>query len=88
MQPNSQVRNANTLGALKLTLGSGGYDWRFLPQAGKTFTDAGSAACHGRPSPTSVTSPSSTTTRPPAPSTTTTRPRPSTTTTTRSSYYG
>ena len=88
VKPNSQVRNANTLGALKLTLRSGGYDWRFLPRAGKTFTDTGSAACHARPSPTAATAPSSTTTRPAAPSTTTTRPLPSTTTTTRASYYG
>ena len=102
-KPNSQARQANTLGALKLTLGSGGYDWKFLPQAGKTFTDSGTAACHGRPSSTGGTAPSATTTtigdgkpsppppttRPPAPRpTTTTRPRPSTTTTTRDSYYG
>jgi calcineurin-like phosphoesterase family protein len=88
VKPNSQVRNANTLGVLKLILRSEGYDWRFLPQAGKTFTDAGTAACHGRPSPTSVTSPSSTTTttKPagaPSPSTTTTWPvAPSSTSTT------
>ena len=47
VKPNSQVRNANTLGVLKLNLRPAGYDWRFLPQAGKTFTDAGSSACHG-----------------------------------------
>ena len=46
---NSQVRNANTFGVLKLTLKSDGYDWRFLPVAGKTFTDSGSGRCHGRP---------------------------------------
>ena len=43
---NSQVRNASTHGVLKLTLHSGSYDWKFLPVAGKTFTDSGSAACH------------------------------------------
>ncbi|MDX6645208.1 MAG: hypothetical protein QOK40_935, partial [Miltoncostaeaceae bacterium] len=42
----SEVRNDTTYGVLKLTLRSGGYDWRFEPQAGGTFTDAGSAACH------------------------------------------
>jgi hypothetical protein len=48
-RPNSQVRNANTFGVLKLTLKSGSYDWRFLPQAGQSFRDSGSTACHGRP---------------------------------------
>jgi hypothetical protein len=47
--PNSQVRNATTFGVLKLTLGLGDYDWQFLPQAGKTFSDSGRDACHGRP---------------------------------------
>jgi calcineurin-like phosphoesterase family protein len=43
---NSQVRNNTTFGVLQLTLRSGGYDWHFLPVAGKTFTDSGSTACH------------------------------------------
>ena len=47
--PNSQVRNDVTYGVLKLTLNSTGYDWKFLPIAGKTFTDAGSATCHDSP---------------------------------------
>jgi hypothetical protein len=90
VKPNSQVRNAKNLGVLKLTLRSGAYDWNFLPQAGKTFTDSGTTACHDRPTSTGGTAPSvTTTTKPPAPQpTTTTRPRPSTTTTTRDSYYG
>jgi hypothetical protein len=98
VKPNSQVRNAQTLGALKLTLRSDAYDWNFLPQAGKTFSDSGTATCHGRPStkpaeqpspPDGEPSPSTATTKPPArPTTTTTKPRPSTTTTTRGSYYG
>jgi acid phosphatase type 7 len=46
---NSQVRNANTHGVLKLTLKSDGYDWRFIPTAGRTFRDSGSGSCHGRP---------------------------------------
>ena len=41
----SEVRNRDTFGVLKLTLKSTSYDWQFLPQAGKTFTDTGSAAC-------------------------------------------
>src|SRR5439155_19692576 len=48
--PNSQVRNDVTFGVLKLTLNSTGYDWKFLPIAGKTFTDVGSATCHDSPS--------------------------------------
>jgi acid phosphatase type 7 len=45
-QPNSEVRNNDAFGVLKLTLHSNGYDWQFLPIAGKTFTDSGSGACH------------------------------------------
>jgi hypothetical protein len=44
--PNSQVRNRDTFGILTLTLRSTGYDWKFVPEAGKTFTDSGSTACH------------------------------------------
>ena len=36
----SQVRNATTFGVLNLTLHATSYDFRFVPQAGKTFTDA------------------------------------------------
>ncbi len=45
-QPNSEVRNADTFGVLKMTLHPRGYEWEFIPEAGKTFTDTGSAACH------------------------------------------
>ena len=31
---------------LKLTLRASDYDWNFVPIAGQTFTDAGTAACH------------------------------------------
>jgi acid phosphatase type 7 len=40
IKANSQVRNASTFGVLKLTLHATSYDFRFVPQAGKTFTDA------------------------------------------------
>jgi hypothetical protein len=43
---NSEVRNASTFGVLKLTLHATSYAWQFIPEAGKTFTDAGSASCH------------------------------------------
>jgi acid phosphatase type 7 len=31
---------------LKLTLRVGAYDWQFIPEAGKSFSDSGSAKCH------------------------------------------
>jgi hypothetical protein len=46
IKPNSQVRNANTHGVLKLTLHASSYGWKFVPVAGKTFTDSGSTSCH------------------------------------------
>ena len=46
IKPNSQSRNASTPGVLKLTLNSGGYAWKFVPVASKTFTDSGTASCH------------------------------------------
>jgi hypothetical protein len=46
IKPNSEVQNGDTFGVLKLTLHAQGYDWRFAPEAGRSFTDAGSGACH------------------------------------------
>jgi hypothetical protein len=43
---NSEVRNDDTFGVLKLTLHATGYEWEFVPEAGKTFTDLGSGSCH------------------------------------------
>ena len=45
IQPNSEVRNNTTWGVLKLTLHPTSYDWEFVPIAGQTFTDVGSANC-------------------------------------------
>src|SRR2546422_1864541 len=45
--PNSEVHNSGTPGVLKLTLGSNGYAWQFIPIAQFTFTDAGTGDCHG-----------------------------------------
>jgi hypothetical protein len=42
---NSQVRNNSTYGVLKLTLHPTSYDWQFIPIAGQSFTDSGSASC-------------------------------------------
>jgi acid phosphatase type 7 len=44
---NSEVRNADTFGILKLTLHPTTYDWEFVPEAGKTFTDSGTGYCYG-----------------------------------------
>jgi acid phosphatase type 7 len=44
--PNSEVRSSGTFGVLDLTLSAAGYRWKFRPEAGKTFTDEGSATCH------------------------------------------
>jgi hypothetical protein len=46
VKANSQVRNNDTFGVLALTLHPTGYDFAFVPQAGKTFRDAGSGSCH------------------------------------------
>ncbi len=43
---NSQVRNANTFGVLRLALHSGSYSWKFVPESGYLFTDSGITACH------------------------------------------
>jgi hypothetical protein len=40
------VRNSDTYGVLKLTLHPTGYDWAFVPEPGKGFTDAGSGTCN------------------------------------------
>ena len=46
IKPNSEARNSDTHGVLKLTLNSTSYDWQFVPVAGKTFTDLGTTNCH------------------------------------------
>jgi hypothetical protein len=46
VKPNSEARNSDTHGVLKLTLNSTSYDWQFVPVAGQTFTDFGSTNCH------------------------------------------
>lgn len=46
VKPNSEARNDDAFGVLKLTLRANGYDWEFVPEAGKTFSDSGSGACH------------------------------------------
>ena len=43
--PNSEVRNTDTYGVIRLTLTPGHYTWQFIPEQGKTFTDSGSGQC-------------------------------------------
>ena len=62
--PNSEVQGAVAYGVLTMTLHPTGYDWRFAPVAGQTFTDSGSGVCHGAP-PNPVASVSGTVVEPP-----------------------
>ena len=48
VKPNSEVRQNHTFGVLMLALRADRYDWRFVPETGKSFTDSGTGACHGR----------------------------------------
>jgi acid phosphatase type 7 len=43
----SEVVQNHTFGVLRLTLHAQSYDWRFVPIAGRTWTDSGSGQCHG-----------------------------------------
>ncbi len=43
---NSEIRNFDTFGVLKLTLRGNGEDWSFIPEPGATFSDSGSGSCH------------------------------------------
>jgi acid phosphatase type 7 len=45
-RPNSEIRQADAYGVLKLTLHPTSYEWAFVAQEGKTFTDSGTATCH------------------------------------------
>jgi PKD repeat protein len=42
---NSEVRNGDSWGVLKLTLHPTSYDWEFVPVAGEIFTDQGTTGC-------------------------------------------
>jgi hypothetical protein len=46
IRANSQVTNFETYGVLKLTLHASSYEWQFVPEAGKTFSDSSSGSCH------------------------------------------
>jgi acid phosphatase type 7 len=56
---NSEILNTNTFGVLELTLYPDQYTWQFVPEAGRSFTDAGSQSCHkGAPTTPDTTPPS------------------------------
>ena len=42
----SNPTDADAFGVLKLILHANSYEWSFLPEAGKTFTDSGHGTCH------------------------------------------
>ena len=44
----SEISQNDTFGVLKLTLHATSYDWRFVPIAGSSWTDSGSAPCYGQ----------------------------------------
>ncbi len=44
---NSAVRKTDTFGVLRMTLHAGSYEWKFLPEPGKVFTDSGTGTCFG-----------------------------------------
>jgi acid phosphatase type 7 len=46
IRANSEVRDADTHGVIRLALTADGYSWDFVPVPGKTFTDSGSDTCH------------------------------------------
>jgi hypothetical protein len=50
---NSEVRNTDTYGVIKLTLTPGHYTWQFIPEAGKMFADSGSGVCPPHAAPAS-----------------------------------
>ena len=45
IRANSELRSNSSFGLLKLSLHAASYDWQFVPIAGDTLADAGTAAC-------------------------------------------
>lgn len=44
---NSEVRDDQNFGVLRMTLHAGSYDWEFVAEPGASFTDRGTDRCHG-----------------------------------------
>ena len=66
---NSVVRDNGSFGVLKMTLHATGYEWEFIPAAGYSFKDSGTAACHNAPAadttpPSQPTNPTASSTNP------------------------
>ena len=57
IKANSEVRNSSTWGVLKLTLHATSYDWEFVPIAGQTFDESGTANCVANSTPTPTVTP-------------------------------
>jgi hypothetical protein len=45
---NSEIVDNDTFGLLRLDLGPVSYDWRFVPEPGKRFTDGGRGTCNAK----------------------------------------
>jgi hypothetical protein len=45
-EPRMQAKKVGAPGVLKLDLGSGFYQWKFVPVEGRNYTDSGRARCH------------------------------------------
>jgi hypothetical protein len=43
---NTEVYNDETDGVLRMKLEQNGYEWRFVPVEGETFSDSWSTRCH------------------------------------------
>lgn len=46
VKANSEVRNDDTYGILQLKLFPKSYDWKFIPEKNKAFSDTGHGSCH------------------------------------------
>ena len=49
IRPNSEASQDDTFGILALTLHDRSYEWRFVAEAGDSYTDSGSTNCHAAP---------------------------------------
>ena len=72
IKANSAARNNTNYGVIKFTLHPTSYNYEFVPITGQTYTDAGSASCHGAPGGGPDTTPPSITLTSPASDSTTT----------------
>jgi Bacterial Ig-like domain (group 1)/Invasin, domain 3/Calcineurin-like phosphoesterase len=64
--PTSERREGGTLGVMKLYLYEDSYAWKFVPVAGRTFSDSGSVVCHRAPGSSAVSAEQSSATAAPA----------------------